>query len=174
MDKSFRVGGDLDEEDSGVIRVGARPAHEADETRRLFGLTLFVRVVAMLWIVLGLEQWLRIVAPAQGSFTGLTPATMTAIVFFAVLDPVAAVGLWLLAPWGGVVWLLTLVAQFFVVSAKPSFFLLGGALKFVDVVLFALYVILSWRADSLSGEPSMIADILARLRGLARRGDRKV
>jgi hypothetical protein len=160
---------ELDAEDSGVIRVGARPGPEAEEARRLFALTVFVRVVALLWIVQALEQWLRIIAPAQGSFTDLTPATMTAIVFFAVLNPVAAVGLWLLAPWGGVVWLLTLVAQIFVAWSKPSFFLLGGALKFVDALLFGLYLFLSWRADSLNGEPSTIETLVARLRQLARR-----
>ncbi len=164
---------EFDTEDSGVIRVGARRGPEDEEARRLLALTLFVRAVALLWIVQALEQWLRIIAPAQGSFADLTPATMTAILFFAVLNPVAAVGLWLLAPWGGVVWLLTLVAQVFVASSKPSFFLLGGALKFVDALLFGLYLFLSWRADSLHGEPSAIENLVARLRELARRNNRQ-
>lgn len=171
MDKSARARGNLDAEDSGAIKVGARPGPEAEEARRIFALTLFVRIVALLWILQGLELWLRIIAPAHGSFDELSAATISAIVFFAVLDPVAAVGLWLLAPWGGVVWLLTLIAQFFVLMVKPSFFLFGGALKLVDAVLFALYLFLSWRADSLSGEPSAIDDLIARLRALTRRNN---
>ncbi|WP_298359090.1 DUF6163 family protein [Rhodoblastus sp.] len=178
MDKSINrlspARGEADAEETGAIRVGARPGPEAEEARRLFALTLFARVVALWWIVQALEQWLRIVAPAQGSFADLTPATMTAIIFFAVLNPVAAVGLWLLAPWGGVVWLLTLVAQVFVASFKPSFFLFGPALKFVDALLFALYLFLSWRAGSLRHEPSAIEHFIVGLRELARRNNDKV
>ena len=178
MDKSINrlspARGEADADETGAIRVGARPGPEAEEARRLFALTLFARVVALWWIVQALEQWLHIVAPAQGSFADLTPATMTAIIFFAVLNPVAAVGLWLLAPWGGVVWLLTLVAQVFVASFKPSFFLFGPALKFVDALLFALYLFLSWRAGSLRDEPSAIEHFIVRLRELARRNCDKV
>jgi Family of unknown function (DUF6163) len=169
MDKSGRARREFDLEASGAIRVGARPGPEAEEARRLFALTLFVRVVALLWILEALEQWRRIIVPATGSFADLSPAMMTATIFFAVLDPVAAIGLWLLAPWGGVVWLLTLVAQIFVLTMKPSFFLFGGALKIVDAGLFGLYLFLSWRANSLSGEPSALDDVLARLREFARR-----
>ncbi len=171
MDRSARGRGNFDAEDYGAIKVGGRPGPEAEEARRIFALTVFVRVVALLWILQGLELWLRIIAPAHGSFDELSAATMTAIIFFAVLNPVAAVGLWLLAPWGGVVWLLTLIAQLFVAMVKPSFFLFGGALKFVDAVLFGLYLFLSWRADSLSGEPSAFDDLIARLRALARRNN---
>ena len=79
---------------------------------------------------------------------------MTATIFFAVLNPVAAVGLWLVAPWGGVVWLLTLIAQFFVALLKPSFFLFGGALKFVDAVLFGALSRSCRGGPTPSGEPS--------------------
>jgi hypothetical protein len=169
MDKADRARKEFDPEGWGAIKVGARPGPEAEEARRLFALTLFVRVVALLWILQALEQWRRIIAPATGSFADLSPSMMTATIFFAVLDPAAAVGLWLLAPWGGVVWLLTLIAQLFVAWFKPSFFLLGGVLKIADGVLLALYLILSWRANNASGEPTAIDNLIARLRELARR-----
>jgi hypothetical protein len=151
-------------EASGAIRVGVRNGPEADEARWSLALTVFFRIVALLWIVEALEQWRRIVAPASGSFLDLSTATMSAVIFFAVLNPIAAVGLWLIAPWGGVVWLLTLLAQIFVIVVKPSFFLFGGALKFADGVLLGLYLFLSWRVNAASEGTPGIDRALARLR----------
>jgi len=165
MEKSGRR--EIDPDASGVINFGAKPGPEAEEERRLFALTLFFRVVALLWILQALEQWRRIVDPASGSFLDLSSSVMAATIFFAVLNPVAAVGLWLLAPWGGVVWLLTLMAQIFVAISKPTFFLLGGALKYVDGALLALYLLLSWRANGAVGELSSIDRLIARLRDMA-------
>lgn len=169
MDSIGRARRETDPEASGAISIGARRGPEADEARRLFALTLFFRLVALLWIVQALEQWRRIIAPASGSFLDLSSSVMAATIFFAVLNPVAAVGLWLLAPWGGVVWLLTLIAQIFVVTTKPSFFLLGSWLKIIDGVLLALYLFLSWRANSAAGEASSIDRLIARLRALVYR-----
>ncbi len=163
--RSGRKETDLDA--SGAIRVGVKLGPEAAEARWALALTLFFRAVSLLWIVEGLEQWRRIVAPASGSFLDLSTAAMTATIFFAVLNPIAAVGLWLVAPWGGVVWLLTLFAQVFVIVLKPSFFLFGGALKFADGLLLALYLFLSWRANSASDEAVSIDRFIARLRDLA-------
>jgi hypothetical protein len=160
-------------EASGAIRVGVKSGPEADEARWSLALTIFFRIVALLWIFEALEQWRRIVAPATGSFLDLSTATMSAVIFFAVLNPVAAVGLWLIAPWGGVVWLLTLIAQVFVIVSKPSFFLFGGALKFADCVLLALYLFLSWRVNAASEGTPAIDRALARLRELISGARRK-
>jgi hypothetical protein len=157
----------LENDSSGIIRVGAKPGPEAAEARWALALTFFFRAVSLLWIIEGLEQWRRIVAPATGSFLDLSPAAMSATIFFAVLNPIAAVGLWLVAPWGGVVWLLTLFAQVFVIVAKPSFFPFGGTLKIADGVLLALYLFLSWRANSVSEGGSTVDRTIARLRELA-------
>ncbi|WP_298421812.1 hypothetical protein [Rhodoblastus sp.] len=166
MDNFGRRRGEADPDATGVIRVGAKPGPEAEEARRFFALTLFFRLAALLWILQALEQWRRIIAPATGSFADFSASVMAATVFFAVLNPIAAVGLWLMAPWGGVVWLLTLIAQAFVASSKPSFFMLGGYTKVVDVVLLGLYLFLSWRAGGVSAEPSGIDRLIARLREL--------
>jgi hypothetical protein len=152
---------------SGAIRVGVKAGPDAAEARWGLALTVFLRLVSLLWIVQALEQWRRIVAPVSGSFLDLSPSAMSATIFFAVLNPVAAVGLWLIAPWGGVVWLLTLFAQVFVIVVKPSFFLFGGALKLVDGVLLAIYLFLSWRANSASDETVTLDRMIARARELA-------
>lgn len=64
--------------------------------------------------------------------------------FFATVNLVGAVGLWLATSWGGVIWLLAAIAQIFVALALPGFFsmLWIGA----DIVLIIFYFGLMWRA----------------------------
>ncbi len=135
-----------------AIHVGVKAGPDAPEARWTFFLTVFFRVVALLWIFEGLEQWRRILAPDADSFLDYSTGSVVATIFFAVLNLVSAVGLWLVAPWGGVVWLLTLLAQVFVASIKPSFFYGGDGIRWFDGLLFVLYLVLSWRANVASGE----------------------
>jgi hypothetical protein len=155
-------------ESSAAIQVGVKAGPDAEEARWTFFLTVFFRVVALWWIVEGLAQWRRILAPAEGSFLDYSTGSITATIFFAVLDLVAAVGLWLIAPWGGVVWLLTLLAQFFVATIKPSFFFAGGGIRWLDGLLLALYLFLSWRANVASGEFGLLDRLFDKALGLVR------
>ena len=171
MDRSARGRGNFDAEDYGAIKVGGRPGPEAEEARRIFALTVFVRVVALLWIVQGLELWLRIIAPAHGSFDELSAGDHDRDHFLRRAQPGRRRGAVAARALGrGGLASDPDRAIFRGRCVKPSFFLFGGALKFVDAVLFGLYLFLSWRADSLSGEPSAFDDLIARLRALARRG----
>jgi hypothetical protein len=85
---------------------------EADATVRLIDartvLILYVRVLAIAFLVSGLRRWAVLLGPLApgGDFFNLSPQWMVAIGFFAVFELVAAVGLWLLASWGTVVWLI--------------------------------------------------------------------
>src|SRR6202046_3733159 len=77
-------------------------------------LVLFLRVMAAVSLVKGLYHWAQVCgigAPADGGFESHTVAWQTATVFFAVIDLVAAVGLWLAAAWGAVVWLTAVVSM---------------------------------------------------------------
>ena len=80
----------------------------------------------------------------------LPRALQGAIVFFAAVDLLAAVGLWLAAPWGGVLWLLCASIE----AISPALGVRGaasGALGVVlNVMLVALYFFLSWRAESVA------------------------
>ena len=90
----------------------------AEEEKRASGswtdrLVLFLRVMAAVSMIKGLYHWAAVcgfVGAADGGFFGHTPQWQTATVFFAVIDLVAAVGLWLAAPWGAVVWLTSAVS----------------------------------------------------------------
>ena len=132
-----------------------KPASGRDERTRLgLALMLFMRITAAVWLVQGLMQWGTVLGTGVGGsspFSALTPAAMGAAVFFAVVDFIAAVGLWLAAPWGGVIWLVAVGAQLIVLIVMPSFFdhpLLTGL---VDVALMVGYLILVWFAAQ---EPS--------------------
>ena len=69
-----------------------------------------------------------------------------AVIFFAVLDLVAGVGLWLATPWGGVLWLLIASAQIFLTLSMPGFFVGGYWLIGVNAVLIAMYFALTFEA----------------------------
>lgn len=148
-------------EPSPAIQVGVRAGPDAEEARWTFLLAVYFRLLSLAWIAMGLNHWRGILSPESGSFLDVSTAVMSATIFFAVLDLVAAVGLWLIAPWGGAVWLLTVLAQVFVVSVKPSFFFGGAALKYLLGALVALYLFLSWRANAARGEGGPL-DRLAR------------
>ncbi len=108
-------------------------------------LTWFMRVIAALWIVKGLWAWAMIVGAAPGAgFEGRSLGYQATIIYFAVIDLVAAVGLWMASTWGGVLWLLAVMSQlilavFFprIVSAPP---LTMAAL----LGLVVIYLVVSW------------------------------
>jgi uncharacterized protein DUF6163 len=91
----------------------------ASEDRRPVGtwterLVLFLRFMAAVSMLKGLYHWAEVcgfIGEKEGGFFGHSSQWQTATVFFAVIDLVAAVGLWLAAPWGAVVWLTAAVSM---------------------------------------------------------------
>ncbi|KAF0118724.1 MAG: hypothetical protein FD152_4627 [Xanthobacteraceae bacterium] len=88
------------------------PIHVADEERRIDWARIyriFMRTLAVLVIGRGLMQWLVICGGPNADgigFEDFPPGLQASTVFFAVIELVAGVGLWLASAWGGVVWLL--------------------------------------------------------------------
>lgn len=120
--------------------------HDNDWTRRL---VLFLRAMALLSIAQGLYHWAQITGFVGGeddAFEVQTMAWQTATVYFAVIELVAAVGLWLATPWGAVVWLTTVVSMAVIELMFPSIY--GGSLLIVsiDALLLAAYLVLAWMA----------------------------
>jgi hypothetical protein len=77
-------------------------------------LVLFLRVMAGVSMLKGLYHWAAVcgfIGESDGGFLAHGTQWQTATVFFAVIDLVAAVGLWLAAPWGAVVWLTAAVSM---------------------------------------------------------------
>lgn len=102
-------------------------------------LVMFLRVMAALSLCKGLYHWAVICgigAPSPTGFDSYPTPYQVATVFFAIIDPVAGVGLWLAAPWGAVVWLTSVISMAAVQILLPQIY--GGNLWVVAVELVLL------------------------------------
>lgn len=105
-------------------------------TRRLI---LFVRVMAVIAMCKGLYHWTQVLGIGEdvnSTFEVGPVAWRTATIFFAVIDLVAAVGLWLAAAWGGVVWLTAAISMAAVEILFPNIY--GGRLWVVGAEFAAV------------------------------------
>ncbi len=112
-------------------------------------LVLFLRIMAGVSMIKGLYHWSEVCgigARHDAAFESHTIAWQTATVFFAVLDLVAAVGLWLAAAWGAVVWLTSVVSMAAVELFFPNVY--GGSLFIVmiEATLLGMYLFLALKS----------------------------
>jgi hypothetical protein len=117
---------------------------ETGETTWTTRLVLFLRVMAVLSMIKGLYHWAQItgfIGGEEGAFEAQTTQWQTATVYFAVIELVAAAGLWLATPWGAVVWLTTIVSTAVIELMFPAIY--GGNLfaVLVSLILLAAYLI---------------------------------
>jgi fatty acid desaturase len=115
-------------------------------TRRL---VLFLRVMAVLSMIKGLFHWSVVLGIGEGpdtQFAGNSVPWQTATVYFAVIDLVAAVGLWLAAVWGAVVWLTAAVSMAAVEVFFPQIY--GGSVMIVaiELALLCCYLFLAMQS----------------------------
>src|SRR5262245_4959676 len=116
---------------------------EADGKRWSYRLVVFLRVMAAISLCKGLYHWAIICgigAPFPSGFDSYSTPYQVATVFFAIIDPVAGVGLWLAAPWGAVVWLTSVISMAAVELLFPQIY--GGNMwvVVVDVLLLGIYL----------------------------------
>jgi hypothetical protein len=124
------------------VRAGIGGTPDDRTQRRGFLLVLFMRCLACVWVGQALVQWTDVLT-ARDSLLDQAPVQWrVAIIFFAVLDPVAAVGLWLATPWGGVIWLFAALSQIVAAVTIPGFF--SPLWIGVDGLLVGLYFLLTW------------------------------
>jgi Family of unknown function (DUF6163) len=125
--------------------------HEARWTGRL---VIFLRVMAVFSMAKGLYHWAivsGVAGPPDGFEYQPTP-WQTATVFFAVIDLVAAVGLWLAAAWGAVVWLTACVSMAAVEVFFPQVY--GGRLLVVGFEGALLFAYLALAIQSAREHPN--------------------
>lgn len=125
------------------------PDTETGETTWTARLVLFLRVMAALSMIKGLYHWAEItgfVGTEDTAFENQPLQWQTATVYFAVIELVAAVGLWLATPWGAVVWLTSIVSTAVIELMFPAIY--GGNLfaVLVALILLAGYLVLAWLA----------------------------
>ena len=128
------------------------PVHEntADDgvglwTRRL---VLFLRVMAGISMIKGLYHWTEVCGIGAGSepFENHSIAWQSATVFFAVIDLVAAVGLWLAAAWGAVIWLTSIASMLVLEIFFPQVFGGGLVALLLEGGLLGLYLWLALKS----------------------------
>jgi hypothetical protein len=125
------------------VQAGER---EAQGPRWAHWLLVFLRVMAGLSLLKGLFHWgvvCGIGGPPHGGFETYPAPYQVATAFFGVIDLVAAVGLWLAAPWGAVIWLTSVISMAAVELLFPQVF--GGSIIVVGVelVLLVTYIVLA-------------------------------
>lgn len=112
-------------------------------------LVFFLRVMAVIAVIKGLYHWAQVtgfVGGKEDAFENQPMAWQVATVYFAVIELVAAVGLWLATPWGAVVWLTTVVSMAVIELMFPGIY--GGSLlvAVLEALMLATYLALAWMA----------------------------
>lgn len=127
-----------------------RNAHEGDEAPVMQWdrvLITFFRFVAVFQMIKGMTHW-NFILQGGGSTPGVmdaSPEWLAANIYFAILDPVSAVGLWLTSSWGAVLWMLAAGSQIAMSAMFPQVF---GALWMLagwNVMLILTYGLLTYQ-----------------------------
>lgn len=108
-------------------------------------LVIYVRFLSVVFLVAGLLRWATILGfgVPNGNFLTLSSPIIVATLFFAVADLVAAVGLWLLASWGTVVWMISALTETALYSAYNPQFGRNYLLMIFHIGSVAVYAVLS-------------------------------
>lgn len=115
-------------------------------TRRL---VLYLRLMAGVAMLKGLYHWGQVtgfIGGEQEAFLNQPMAWQSATVYFAVIELVAAVGLWLATPWGAVVWLTSIVSMAVIELMFPLIYGGNFIIVIVELLLLAVYLGLAWMA----------------------------
>lgn len=112
-------------------------------------LVWFMRTLSILWLIKGLAAWMVILGVTSGlaPFEGGATGYQAGLVYFAVIDLVAAVGLWLTSTWGGVLWLLAVMSHLILAVFFPRFVQNSTILIVLFIVGIMLYLTISWLAS---------------------------
>jgi hypothetical protein len=109
-------------------------------------LVLFLRIMAVVSLAKGLYHWGQVcgIGVAADQTFELRPlAWQSATALFAVIDLVAAVGLWLAAAWGAVVWLTATVSMAVVELFFPKVYGSNIVIVLTEMGLLAAYLVLA-------------------------------
>ena len=132
-------------------QTGALEAPKSGKRRTAWArrLVVFLRIMAAISMAKGLYHWSLVLGIGDGEGSTFEHASMpwqAATIFFAVIDLVAAVGLWLAAAWGGVVWLTASISMAAIEVFFPQVY--GGRLWIAipEFVAIAIYIALALMA----------------------------
>ncbi|QFR32288.1 DUF6163 family protein [Ancylobacter sp. TS-1] len=110
---------------------------------------LYLRCLAGFLMVKTVYSWTLICGVWDGDtsrFEMLSTAAQAAVIWAAIMNPVAAVGLWLGASWGVVLWLVTAMVQILINASAPEGVGRLMIVAAIETVLVAGYAFLTFKA----------------------------
>ncbi len=128
---------------------------------------LFLRIMAVVSMIKGIYHWSLVLGIGDGAGSTFEQASMpwqAATIFFAVIDLVAAVGLWLAAAWGGVVWLTASISMAAIELFFPQVY--GGRLWIAILEFIAIFDLYRACADGRTRAAGLIACYVRRRRNV--------
>ncbi len=114
---------------------------------------IYLRTLSLLFMTLGLYQWallLGAIPTSRPDFFTLSLQQQAVILFFAVANLVASVGLWMNATWGIVVWVSaasTRIARHTVFASTLGWMPVATTVEVALIVGYLTLIILQARAD---------------------------
>lgn len=129
--------------------TGRDDVHVTDWTQNL---VLFFRALALFQLAKGMVHWGLLISTAEQPDAPFAAEFLAANVYFAVLDPVAGVGLWLTSSWGAVLWLLAAVSQIAVSIGFPEIFGPMWPLVIFEAIAIGFYILLTWKVAQLADD----------------------
>lgn len=127
---------------------------KAASTRWRRVLVWLLRLLSVAWMAKGLMAWAVIFGlggEGQPAFENRLLSYQAITVYFAVIDLVAAVGLWLTSTWGGVLWLLAAISQLLLGFFFPRLLPVTTWLAGTYLALMAAYFLATWAAENERG-----------------------
>lgn len=116
-------------------------------------LVLFFRVLSLIQLAKGLTHWGLLINAPVAELTGIEAGEyLAANIYFAILDPVSGVGLWLTSSWGAVIWLLAAASQIAICVGFPEIFGPMWWLIAVETLAILLYIFLTWKVAEISDD----------------------
>jgi Family of unknown function (DUF6163) len=112
---------------------------------------LFLRMLSPVLLAVGVLEWAELLGAVHldgKDFFADSLQGQAMVVFFAVADLVAAVGLWLTANWGIVIWLATAfarIARRAILAASVSLDMADAAAEVIAIAVFLVLVVLAMR-----------------------------
>lgn len=108
----------------------------------------YMRLLSVVWLIKGVLAWATIIdlVGAGPSFDDAAAGFQVAVICFAVIDLVAAVGLWLTSHWGGIVWMLAVMSHLIIAVLYPR--VLSNSILILALLILSTmaYLTISWLA----------------------------
>ncbi|WP_407051689.1 DUF6163 family protein [Methyloraptor flagellatus] len=127
---------------------------DGESEGRRFGfrlvLDIYTRLVAVVLLGYGLWAWASVIGATPDGiapFLGLNAHQRAEVVFTAIVDPVAATGMWIGSPWGAVIWFFANLARVIVHTGFAHFFGWTTVTTGIQIGSILVYVVLVFLAE---------------------------